>query len=69
MAPRSINESFAIKEAVEEYAKRNEGKFYSLTQIANYVSGKLGFTPNKMTIKARLSDAGYTFQRGRYVKK
>ena len=69
MPPRTLNESMAIADAVAEYAERNEGKFYSLTQVANYVATRLKFTPNKATIKARLIDAGYTFQRGRYVRK
>lgn len=69
MPPRTLDESIAIGETVREYAKKNDGKFYSLTQVSNYVSTKLGFSPNKATIKARLLDAGYIFQRGRYVRK
>ena len=69
MPLRTLDQSIAIGEAVKEYADENEGRFYSLTQIANYVSKRLKFKPNKATIKARLEDAGYTFQRGRYVKK
>ena len=69
MSTRTADDQIALRDAIKKYAKEHDGKFYSLDQMSNSLKNELGFVPARSTIRSHLLDAGYTFQRGRYVKK